>query len=39
VIGDRDLSEFDSFVDTLKTMGIDRIVEIEQAAYDRYLTA
>ena len=37
IVGDKDLGEFDDFVDTLKGMGIDECVEIEQAAYDRYL--
>lgn len=38
VTGDRPLSEFDDFVSQMKVLGIDRIVEITQAAYDRYLT-
>lgn len=37
VTGDRPLSEFDDFVSQMKVLGIDRIVEITQAAYDRYL--
>ena len=37
VVGDKSLDEFDSYVDTLMQMGVDRCTEIEQAAYDRYL--
>lgn len=37
IMGTRDISEYDSFVDTLKTMGIERAIEIEQAGYDRYM--
>lgn len=37
VMGTRDMSEYDSFVDTLKTMGIERVIEIKQAGYDRYM--
>ena len=37
VVGDKSLDEFDDFVATLKQMGIERCVELEQAAYDRYL--
>ena len=39
VVGDKSLDEFDDFVTTLKTMGIDECTTIEQAAYDRYLTS
>lgn len=39
VTGDRSLSEFDSFLDDLYTMGLGRLTEIKQAAYDRYLEA
>ena len=37
VQGTRPMSEFDDFVSTLKSMGVDRYIEIYQAAYDRYL--
>ena len=39
VVGDLSLDEFDSFVDTLKQMGIEDCIAIEQAAYDRYLAS
>lgn len=38
IMGLRDLSEYDSFVETLKTMNIERAIELKQIAYDRYLT-
>lgn len=37
IMGIRDLNEYDSFVETLKTMGVERAIEIKQAAYDRYM--
>ena len=37
VTGDRPLSEFDSFLQDLESMGLSRLTEIKQAAYDRYL--
>ena len=37
VVGDESLDEFDNFVSTLKQMGIEDCIAIEQAAYDRYL--
>lgn len=37
IVGDKSLDEFDAYVDTLISMGIERCVELEQAAYDRYL--
>ena len=39
VVGDLSLDQFDSFVDQLKTMGIEDCIAIQQAAYDRYLEA
>jgi len=36
IIGDRPLEEFDDFVTTLKTMGIEEAITIYQAQYDRY---
>jgi putative aldouronate transport system substrate-binding protein len=38
IIGDLPLSSFDSFRSDLEAMGIDRCIELEQAALDRYLT-
>lgn len=37
VVGDRSLDEFDDFVEELKSMGIEKCIELEQTAYDRYL--
>ncbi|WP_208560337.1 extracellular solute-binding protein [Marinilactibacillus kalidii] len=37
VTGERSLDEFDAFVQELNDQGLDRLVEINQAAYDRYL--
>lgn len=37
VTGDRPLSEYDSFLQDLENMGLSRLTEIKQAAYDRYL--
>lgn len=37
ITGAEPLSEYDHFVETLKQMGIERCVELKQAAYDRYL--
>ena len=39
VTGDRSLEEYDSFIEDLRAMGLDRLTEIKQAAYDRYLEA
>ena len=39
VTGDRSLEEYDSFIEDLRAMGLDRLTEIKQAAYDRYLAA
>lgn len=39
VMGDRDLSEYDMFLEELETMGMSRLVELKQAAYNRYLNA
>lgn len=36
VVGDNSMDQWDTFVDTCKSMGIDDCVEIYQAAYDRY---
>ncbi len=37
VTGEKPISEFDSFVATLKEMGIDQCIADYQTAYDRYL--
>ena len=40
VMGEYNFDEdWDSFIDTLKSMGIDECVEIYQDAYDRYVEA
>ena len=36
ITGARDLSTFDDFVETLKSMNTDRCIELKQAALDRY---
>lgn len=36
ILGTADLSEFDSYVATLNQMGLERAIEIENAALDRY---
>ena len=38
IMGVTPISEYDSFVSTIKSMGIDKAVEINQKAYDRYLS-
>ena len=39
VMGERSLDEYDAFLSELDGMGIARMVELKQAAYDRYLEA
>ena len=36
ITGAKSLDEFDSFVETLKGMGLERCAELKQAALDRY---
>ena len=36
IAGTQPLSEFDSYMDTLKSMGMDRLMEIIQQPYDAY---
>ena len=36
VVGENSMDQWDTFVETCKSMGIDDCVEIYQAAYDRY---
>ncbi|WP_307720053.1 extracellular solute-binding protein [Paenibacillus koleovorans] len=36
ITGTEPLSNFDKFVSTLKTMGIDEVIKIKQAQYDRW---
>lgn len=37
IIGDRSLSEFDSFMEELRSVGLNEMVEIEQGVLDRYM--
>ena len=37
IFGEESLDNFDAFVEQIKALGIDRAVEIKQAAYDRYM--
>ena len=38
MIGELNLdSDLDTFISTIKEMGMDRLIEIQQASYDRYL--
>ena len=36
IMGQMDLNEFDAFVENMNGMGLQRAIEIQQAAYDRY---
>lgn len=38
IIGERPISEFGKFVEECKTRNIERAIEIQQAAYDRYIS-
>ena len=37
IVGDRDMSEWDAFIQQLKDMNLDETIKIKQDAYDRYL--
>ncbi|MBO1511446.1 extracellular solute-binding protein [Metabacillus sp. BG109] len=37
IMGEEPIDNFDDFVETLKGMGIERAIELQQAALDRYL--
>jgi len=37
IMGKESLDKFDVFVETIKDMGIDKVLEVYQAAYDRYM--
>ena len=37
ILGEMSFDQWDEFIDQCKTMGVDRTVELKQAAYDRYL--
>ena len=36
--GTESIDTWDSYIDELKNMGIERAIEIEQAAYERFLS-
>ena len=37
ISGVEPLSNFDKYIDQLKQLGLDKVLEIQQAAYDRYV--
>lgn len=37
IMGSASLDEFDTYVNTLKSMGIEEVLEIQQTAYERFL--
>ena len=37
IMGLRGIEEWDSFVETVKGMNVERAIEIRQGAYDRYM--
>lgn len=39
IMGTVPLTEFDAYVDTIKSMGIDQCLAVKQAQYDRYVEA
>lgn len=39
VTGNTDMSEFDSYLTTLKNMNIEELIKVKQAQYDRYMEA
>ena len=38
IMGDNSMDDYDTFTSTMEELGINRVVEIYQAAYDRYLS-
>ena len=36
MIGTEDISNWDSFIDTIKSMGIEEVLAAKQSAYERY---
>lgn len=38
IIGNESLENFDNYIQTLKEMGIKKVIEIKQAQYDRYMS-
>ena len=39
IYGQEDLAEWDSFVETVRSMGVDTAIEAKQAAYDDYMAS
>ncbi|MCI9455499.1 MAG: extracellular solute-binding protein [Oscillospiraceae bacterium] len=39
ISGTNDLSTFDSYLETLKSMNVEELIKIKQAQYDRYMAA
>lgn len=39
IYGQKDMGEWDSFVETVRGMGVDTAIEAKQAAYDDYLNS
>ena len=37
IIGTKSMAEYDAFVDQIRSMNIDRCIEIQQASVDRYM--
>lgn len=37
ILGTEDISNWDSYINTLKGMGIEQVLEVRQAAYERYI--
>lgn len=37
IMGEKSMDEFDAYVETLKSAGLDQVIECYQAAYDRYM--
>lgn len=37
IVGNKSIEEFDSYVEEIKRLKIDRAIEIQQAAYDRFI--
>ena len=37
ILGKKPIGEFDSYVEELKKIGIEKVIETRQSAYDRYI--
>ena len=37
ILGDESLDNYDAFVEQLESMGIDEVVAVKQAQYDRFI--